>query len=302
MSRPMKEGLDYFPHDVDLSKNDKINELEILYGNDGYAIYLKLLERIYKKGDNFRISDAETIQILSRNCNVSIERFTEILNKCLKLGLFSSVEYQKGILTSDEIKRRIKPVFEKRKKMQEKYDLGISDAETQQKLSRNDHSKVKKSKVKKSKVYKVKDIATGKKPPVALCFDFEAFWQIYPKRNGLKVGKQAALEEFKRQIKSQEDYDKLLNATQRYAIGNHFIRDAVRFLKQAYWKDWYIEPPEKCKCYLCGIEYPKKEMRYASAEKERKEMLCQGCYSKLELELLTSIEQEKMHTLYEALK
>jgi len=133
-------------------------------------------------------------------------------------------------------------------------------------------------------------------------FDFEAFWQIYPKRNGLKVGKQAALEEFKRQIKSQEDYDKLLNATQHYATGNHFIRDAVRFLKQAYWKDWYVEPPEKCKCYLCGIEYPKKEMKYASPEKEREEMLCQGCYSKLELELLTSIEQEKMHILYEALK
>lgn len=51
MARPIKEGLDYFPHDTDAStQDDKIETLEASYGNDGYATYFKLLERIYRNG------------------------------------------------------------------------------------------------------------------------------------------------------------------------------------------------------------------------------------------------------------
>ena len=149
MARPQKEGLDYFPHDVDLSKNDEIGELEILYGNDGYAVYLKILERIYKKGDKLGISAAETIQILSRNCNVSVDRLKEILDKAVKIGLFSSVEYKQGFLISDEITRRMKPVFDKREKMQKKYEKGISAAETPPETTIVKESKVKESREEK---------------------------------------------------------------------------------------------------------------------------------------------------------
>jgi len=148
MSRPPKEGLEYFAHDVDLSKSDKISELEILYGNDGYAIYLKLLERIYKKGGELTISAAETTQILSRKCNVTVERFLEIINKAVSIGLFSTVEYKKGILTSDEIKRRAGYIFRKRAEMKKRYENKISAAET---IPETPQSKVKESKVKESK-------------------------------------------------------------------------------------------------------------------------------------------------------
>lgn len=160
MARPQKEGLDYFPHDVDLSKNDEIGELEILYGNDGYAVYLKILERIYKKGDKLGISAAETMQILSRNCNVSVDRLKEILDKAVKIGLFSSVEYKNGFLISDEINRRMKPVFDKREKMQKKYEKGISAAETPPETTIVKERKGKESKEKESIVNEKNNIYT----------------------------------------------------------------------------------------------------------------------------------------------
>jgi predicted transcriptional regulator len=171
MARPHKTGLDYFPHDVDLSNDEKIESIEAIYGNDGYAVYLKLLERIYRNGGELKISDAETIKILSKKCNVDIKRFESIIEYLVKFGLFSLKKYKKKILTSSGIKTRIKLVFEKRKRALQKYQSRISNtetalkisnaeipAETRQKFGRNtaetrqNSLKVKKSKVKKSKV------------------------------------------------------------------------------------------------------------------------------------------------------
>jgi hypothetical protein len=59
MSRPIKEGLDYFPHDVNSSNDKKIEALRALYGNDGYAFYFIMLEQIYQEPNgDLDVSDA----------------------------------------------------------------------------------------------------------------------------------------------------------------------------------------------------------------------------------------------------
>jgi hypothetical protein len=76
MSRPAKSGLDYFPHDTDACGDEKLEALQSLYGNDGYAFFFKLCERIYRTGEaELDISDAETVQILSRKLLITPERF-----------------------------------------------------------------------------------------------------------------------------------------------------------------------------------------------------------------------------------
>jgi hypothetical protein len=50
MGRPRKEGMDYFPHDVDAVFDEKIEALRTMFGNDGYAFYFISLERIYRSG------------------------------------------------------------------------------------------------------------------------------------------------------------------------------------------------------------------------------------------------------------
>jgi hypothetical protein len=123
MARPRKEGMDYFPHDTDAVSDEKIEALRFLYGNDGYAFYFILLERIYRT-TNFEldISDAETIQILAKKVAVTEEKFKQMLETALKRGLFDTTAYhERGVLTSEGIKKRANVVVEKRLKMREKY-------------------------------------------------------------------------------------------------------------------------------------------------------------------------------------
>ncbi|MEN6460817.1 MAG: DUF4373 domain-containing protein [Syntrophomonas sp.] len=159
MARPIKEGMDYFPHDANASSDKKIEALRAIYGNDGYAFYFIMLEQIYQE-PNFElvISDAETkeemIQILSRKVAVTPERFIQILNTALKWECFDKELYeQKGILTSNGIKKRAGVVLEKRQRMRDRYHQDkeeISDAETTSETKEETpQSKVKKSKEKK---------------------------------------------------------------------------------------------------------------------------------------------------------
>lgn len=123
MARPTKEGLDYFPHDTDAVNDEKIEALRSLYGNDGYAFYFILLERIYRSPDQeIDVSDAETIQVLARKVEVTKEKFAEMLQTALRWRCFDLKKYEEeGILTSNGIKKRARPVLSKRALMQDKY-------------------------------------------------------------------------------------------------------------------------------------------------------------------------------------
>ena len=137
MARPKKEGMDYFPHDTDAVNDEKLEALRYLYGNDGYAFYFILLERIYRTNDfELDVSDAETIQILAKKVGVTEELFNQMLQTALKRGCFDKTIYEdRRALTSNGIKNRASVVVEKRVKMREKYQKDkdiISDAETPQ--------------------------------------------------------------------------------------------------------------------------------------------------------------------------
>ena len=157
MARPKKEGMDYFPHDTDAVNDEKIEALRLLYGNDGYAFYFILLERIYRtKEFELDVSDAETQQILARKVGVNLEVFQQMLETSLKRGCFDREEYEnRGVLTSEGIQKRAGVVVEKREKMRNKYRNDkvseVSDAETTQE-TREETPKVKERKVKKRKV------------------------------------------------------------------------------------------------------------------------------------------------------
>ena len=148
MARPQKTGMDYFPHDTDACNDEKVELLRMLYGNDGYAFYFIMLERIYRtkcgellvsEEDNFKKLDEEIVIILSKKIQISEEKFKKILKTCLKHKIFSEKKFtQKGVLTSDGIKIRMKPILAKRSNMAKKHSTRkiVSASETQQKLVR----------------------------------------------------------------------------------------------------------------------------------------------------------------------
>lgn len=131
MARPRKEGMDYFPHDTNATNDKKIEALRMLYGNNGYAFYFILLEMIYQEPTfELDVSDAETIQILSKKVGINTEVFDQILQTAIKRDCFDKESYyERRVLTSNGIKKRAAVVVEKRDKMRISYEKKVSAAE-----------------------------------------------------------------------------------------------------------------------------------------------------------------------------
>ena len=74
---------------------------------------------------------------------------------------------------------------------------------------------------------------------------FAAFWEAYPKRNGRKVGKDKAAALFANL--SPDDRQLAVQAARNYAASDDsnrgYARDAERFLKSSYWRDWLENVP-----------------------------------------------------------
>lgn len=141
--------MDYFPHDTDACSDEKVDALRMIHGNDGYAFYFILLERIYRTADfELDVSDAETKQILARKVDVTPQKFEEMLQTALKRRCFDPVAYaERGVLTSPGVKKRTESVMSKRQKMATTYQNRVSDAETEQKPDKGKESTEKESKV-----------------------------------------------------------------------------------------------------------------------------------------------------------
>lgn len=69
---------------------------------------------------------------------------------------------------------------------------------------------------------------------------FAEFWSAYPARNGRKPGRKAAVEAYGKL--AREDRALCLEAARNYAretqATDRFPKDAERFLKRDFWKDW----------------------------------------------------------------
>lgn len=147
MARPKKKGLDYFPHDVHASSDEKIEAMRQLYGNDGYAFYFIILEQIYKQ-ENCKLSLADKIfrTILRKKIVLENDLFEEMISTACKIGLFDSVEWKKSqVLTSKRVKDTARGVFKERKRATDKYRR--NPGETPEKPDKQKQSKVNKSKV-----------------------------------------------------------------------------------------------------------------------------------------------------------
>lgn len=128
MARPQKKGLDYFPHDVGLSGSDNIEAIESLYGNDGYSVYLKLLEKIYQNGGKVFINDDETVQRYASKFNLkSPEILIKIINSMVKVQLFEKKAWNDAkMLTSSRVRKTLKAVVNKRVRSKENYKNRVS--------------------------------------------------------------------------------------------------------------------------------------------------------------------------------
>lgn len=104
MARPIKTGLDYFSLDVDM--DDSIELIEAEHGLQGFAIVVKLWQKIYSEG--YYIDwKKDNIMLFSRKINTEETLVSAVVNSCLSRGIFSKELYEEyEVLTSRAIQKR----------------------------------------------------------------------------------------------------------------------------------------------------------------------------------------------------
>jgi len=87
MARPSRNNVDYFPHPVEHGSG--MFYIENKYGNDGYAVWFKLLERLGKAEYHYLdLSNESELMFLSAKCKVSEDVLKSIILDLSKLGHF----------------------------------------------------------------------------------------------------------------------------------------------------------------------------------------------------------------------
>lgn len=201
MARPQKKGIDYFPHDSDMSSDTKIEMLELKFGIIGYAVYNKLLELSYKTGGGVNFSKEEILEFYSLKWKV--ENLKEVLDYMIKIKLFSDFK-----LNSPAINRRKEKIDTERNRKRGLYSKKkeFHPAETTEKLGEtlpktrnNSQTKLNKTKLNKTKEKESICIATIIPPTLEQVQErfkekeyppneAEKFFNYY-ESNGWKVGK-----------------------------------------------------------------------------------------------------------------
>ena len=155
MARPIKNGLDYFPMDVDT--DDKFELIEAKHGIVGFGVVVKLFQRIYKAGYYLDWTE-DRLLIFKKSINVDINIVSDIINDCLRYKIFDEELFkQYNILSSSGIQKRYLQACDRRKSLElvKEYIIvyinSINADINWQNVDDNTQSKGKKSKGKKSK-------------------------------------------------------------------------------------------------------------------------------------------------------
>ncbi len=186
MGRNIKEGLDYFPFEVDFFTDIKVRKLIKHQGGKAITVYALLLCLIYKSGYYLRW-DEELPFIISEQTGFEEVYILEVIKSCLTLGLFSKELYNsKHILTSKGIQERyihICNTLKRKVKISPEIaisseKIGISSEKigiSSEKIAINSEESTQKEKKEKKEINKESDD------------EFDRFWNLYDYKKGDKT-------------------------------------------------------------------------------------------------------------------
>ena len=175
----MKSGIEYFPLDVCL--DDKFELIEAEFGLTGFAVVVKLLQKIYGQFGYYCEWTNEVALLFAKRVGLGGSVVSEIVSASIKRGIFDRAMYEKySILTSEGIQKRYFEAVSRRKvvKVNGAY-LFVSHTQIPKNvvifeenvcISEKNADISKQSKVKESKVNNTITITPSQIPPLALMF------------------------------------------------------------------------------------------------------------------------------------
>lgn len=278
LSRPMKKGVDYFPHACTHGQTMFI--LEQRWGNDGYAFWFKLLELLGStKGHVLDAENTATREFLAAKTRLSVEQCYEILNLLADLDAIDQELWKKHhVIWCQNFVDHLEPVYRKRKTETPTKpsfcdeNSSIDDVS----VTESTQSKVKESKVKESKVNKIRvkekeldTLSANASVGLSVCDKliedppkkqktqilsktqlerFNQFWYEYPK----KKAKLAAMKAWAKLKPDDELFEAIMLGLRRARAsvewkreGGRFIPHPATFLNQGRWEDEYLPSEQR---------------------------------------------------------
>lgn len=235
MARPVKSGVDYFPHDIDATSRKTLYTLEASFGNDGYAFWFKLLELIGSQdGLFYDCNNQSDWMFLIAKTRVDEITAAEILATLSKLGAIDSELWEHKIIWVQKLVDRLKDVYKKRKAETPRKPSFCTENPTTTEVTAAISTQ--------SKVKEITPIvpANGDGNCSNLNNQFETFWKVYPK----KIGKGAAEKAFKKHRPGNDLLQKMLISLDAQSKSLQWTRDSGQYipnpatwLNQRRWED-----------------------------------------------------------------
>lgn len=246
-----KEGIPSFL--LDCRTNDNISEIEAEYGVKGFAVVVRLWQKIYaEKGYYCEWIERSPLLFLSNwfggNSGVTISLINEIVKRCLNNGIFDAKMYEDySILTSSRIQKQYFGTVKRREEIlvQKEYLLvsvdkikgiayknDVSVCRNQKNVCRNDISK---DKVSKDKVSKENNAHAKTRIE-----SFKYFWRYYPLNKNRYLAEQTYISVVSNGTYTEAD---LVESARNYAeyckiTGIEKIYHADNFLKKRVFEDY----------------------------------------------------------------
>ncbi len=157
MARPRKQGIDYFPFDVDFFEDDKVALIEAEFGVKGVVVAIRLLCKIYKTNGYYYQWGEDECLLLSKQLGAGFvpNLVKEILAGLIRRSFFDKGVFDSfGILTSVGIQRRYLEAIKGRTSAKPLSDIWLLDSEKEFSTEKPSFSTEKCDKLNKRKINK----------------------------------------------------------------------------------------------------------------------------------------------------
>ena len=220
MARPEMNTVAYFPHKIGDGK--KMFFMENKYGNDGYATWFKILEKIASTENHYlNLNQEEEVMYLAAKCRVTESKLFDIINDLTRLGVFDKEMWCKRVLWDQTFVNSVQDAYKKRNNncttlhglrllliglgIPNDTLMGGSDVLRDENDARNPQSKEEYSKVEESKVDVSKDTFVGLALPTPTCVaSFKDRCSGFVIQfNNLKKSKYQATDKVKKKLKAR---------------------------------------------------------------------------------------------------
>ncbi|MCH4008119.1 Lin1244/Lin1753 domain-containing protein [Companilactobacillus sp.] len=201
MARPIKNGMDYFPMDVDFPTNEKVEAIMGEFGSEGVVALLYLLTAIYRNGYFLKWDKLSQMQLVNRIDGMTIEKMDQLIERLISYDTFSKEVFDDhNVLTSSRVQQTFLEATKRRKEQQKLRFLVNADNNLVSSVVNVDNnprssgvnddistqSKVKETKEKKSKEKKTKENKSkGKKEEISAVVSLRDTFNSYQETIGV---------------------------------------------------------------------------------------------------------------------